>query len=84
MSNLVRFKAYKQNKSLTKQTVKPRFYTATYINLFLLGFSTNITWRTLEEGLVDCNKTKKPMMLMIHKTLCPACDTLKEIFCNSS
>jgi len=48
------------------------------------GFSTNITWKTLEEGLDVCNKTKKPMMLLIHKTLCPACNTLKEIFCNSS
>merc|ERR1712168_905034 len=43
------------------------------------GFSTNITWKTLEEGLEVCNKTKKPMMLIIHKTFCPACNTLKEI-----
>merc|ERR1739840_6405 len=48
------------------------------------GFGTNVTWWTLDEGLDECNRTAKPMMMIIHKTWCPACDVLKGCFKNSS
>merc|ERR1739838_92701 len=48
------------------------------------GFGDKIKWWTLDEGLLECKNTTKPMMMVIHKSWCKACDTLKTFFKTSS
>ncbi|KAK3705285.1 hypothetical protein QZH41_008171 [Actinostola sp. cb2023] len=48
------------------------------------GFGKNITWMTLSEGLRSAKDSKKPAMVIIHKTWCGACKALKPHIANST
>jgi len=44
------------------------------------GWGDSIDWVTLEEGQERAREERKPVMLLIHKTWCGACQTLKGKF----
>jgi len=44
------------------------------------GWGDNINWIDLEAGIEVAKEEKKPLMLLIHKTWCGACQTLKGKF----
>jgi len=47
------------------------------------GWNDNIDWKTWDEGLALAKSTNKPAMLVIHKTWCGACKSLKPKFAES-
>ncbi|KAG8222805.1 hypothetical protein J437_LFUL005011 [Ladona fulva] len=47
------------------------------------GLGNQYDWQTLEEGLLKAKSTKKPLMLVIHKSWCGACKALKPKFAAS-
>jgi len=49
-------------------------------NKLARGWGDNIPWMELEAGIEKAKEEKKPLMLIIHKTWCGACQTLKGKF----
>eukprot|EP01147_Barroeca_monosierra_P009311 gene9311-1578_t len=41
------------------------------------GWGDSVAWRTLDAGSVEAAETGKPLMLLIHKSWCGACKSLK-------
>lgn len=44
------------------------------------GFSEQIAWRTLDDGLRAMKEQGRPMMLVVHASWCPRCKELKPAF----
>ena len=44
------------------------------------GLGDDIDWQTWSEGLLMAKDTGKPIMLILHKSWCPACKALKPKF----
>jgi len=49
-------------------------------NKLARGWGDSIPWMELEAGIEKAKEEKKPLMLIIHKTWCGACQTLKGKF----
>jgi len=49
-------------------------------NKLARGWGDNIPWMELEAGIEKAKEENKPLMLIIHKTWCGACQTLKGKF----
>ncbi|XP_063429707.1 thioredoxin domain-containing protein 12-like [Mytilus trossulus] len=47
------------------------------------GWNDDVAWVTLEDGIKAAKEQNKPMMLVIHKTWCGACKSLKPQFDSS-
>eukprot|EP00047_Mylnosiga_fluctuans_P002660 m.225405 g.225405 ORF g.225405 m.225405 type:complete len:154 (+) comp11259_c0_seq1:41-502(+) len=47
------------------------------------GWGSGITWRGLEAGLAEASASRKPFMVVIHKTWCGACKGLRPKFAES-
>merc|ERR1712038_354121 len=52
-------------------------------NVLSNGFGDEIEWKPWNEALDLAKKTEKPIMVLLHKTSCPACKSFKPIFANS-
>ncbi|KAL1464093.1 hypothetical protein WDU94_003773 [Cyamophila willieti] len=52
-------------------------------NSLARGFGDNINWKTLQDGLASAKVSQKPVMVLIHKSYCPACHELKPQFAAS-
>lgn len=44
------------------------------------GFGTNITWRSLDDGLAEAERSGRPLMLVVHTSWCSRCKALKPQF----
>lgn len=53
-------------------------------NKLARGFGDNINWLTWEDGLAAAKKEGKPIMLLLHKSWCGACQNLKPKFAASA
>lgn len=47
------------------------------------GFGQIYKWRDFHRGFEEAKETGKPIFLVIHRTWCPACRSLKEKFSKS-
>ncbi|XP_071454731.1 thioredoxin domain-containing protein 12-like [Hetaerina americana] len=47
------------------------------------GLGTNYSWHSLEDGILKAKTSRKPLMLVIHKSWCGACKALKPEFAAS-
>ncbi|XP_035698993.1 thioredoxin domain-containing protein 12-like [Branchiostoma floridae] len=47
------------------------------------GFGDNFAWKDFQSGLQEAKETKKPLLLLIHKSWCGACKALKPKFAAS-
>uniref|UniRef100_A0A8D8TK44 Thioredoxin domain-containing protein 12 n=2 Tax=Cacopsylla melanoneura TaxID=428564 RepID=A0A8D8TK44_9HEMI len=47
------------------------------------GFGDNINWKSLQDGLASAKLSQKPVMVLIHKSYCPACHELSPQFAAS-
>ena len=47
------------------------------------GFGDEIEWKPWAEALNLAKETKRPIMVLLHKTSCPACKSFKPVFSKS-
>ncbi|XP_046427535.1 thioredoxin domain-containing protein 12-like [Neodiprion fabricii] len=47
------------------------------------GFGLSYRWRSVSGGFTEAKKTRKPIMVVVHKLGCPACANLRPKFANS-
>ena len=47
------------------------------------GLGDHIDWQTWQDGLLLARETGKPLMVVLHKSWCPACKSLKPKFAGS-
>ena len=52
-------------------------------NILSNGFGDEIEWKPWLEALDIAKETEKPIMVLLHKTSCPACESFKPIFAKS-
>ncbi|KXJ18963.1 thioredoxin domain-containing protein 12 [Exaiptasia diaphana] len=55
-----------------------------YCSFNARGWGDHIDWKTLEEGKLEAQNSRKPMMIVVHKSWCGACKALKPRFSTSS
>ena len=48
------------------------------------GFGDKINWKSWPEALILAEETEKPIMVVLHKSSCPACKAFKPVFANSN
>ncbi|XP_065197371.1 thioredoxin domain-containing protein 12-like [Sycon ciliatum] len=46
------------------------------------GFGDHLDWKTQADGLAEAKESGKPIMMLIHKSWCSACNALKKEFQN--
>ncbi|XP_060085660.1 thioredoxin domain-containing protein 12-like [Ylistrum balloti] len=51
-----------------------------FSNELARGWGNDIAWVKLDDGLIQAKKENKPVMLIIHKSWCGACKSLKPKF----
>jgi len=56
---------------------------ATESNVFSNGFGDDIEWKPWSEALDLAKETGKPILVLLHKTSCPACKSFKPVFAKS-
>lgn len=47
------------------------------------GFGDHIAWKSLDSGLASAKVSQKPVMVLIHRSRCPACHELRPKFAAS-
>ena len=47
------------------------------------GFGDDIEWKPWSEALELAKETEKPILVLLHKTSCPACKSFKTVFAKS-
>merc|ERR1711963_847860 len=52
-------------------------------NVLSNGFGDEIEWKPWSEALDLAKKTEKPILVLLHKTSCPACKSFKTVFAKS-
>jgi len=58
-------------------------FIATESNILSNGFGDEIEWKPWSEALELAKETEKPIMVLLHKTSCPACKSFKPVFAKS-
>ena len=48
------------------------------------GFGEKINWKSWADALIVAEETEKPIMVILHKSSCPACKSFKPIFAKSN
>ena len=56
---------------------------ATESNVLSNGFGDDIEWKPWSEALDLAKETEKPILVLLHKTSCPACKSFKPVFAKS-
>ena len=58
-------------------------FIASESNILSNGFGDEIEWKPWSEALDLAKETEKPIMVLLHKTSCPACKSFKPVFAKS-
>lgn len=67
----------------TKQVLYSQTMQISFLLLLICAVTASIQWKSYDEGINEVENQKKPGIVLIHRSTCPACINLNKIFQNS-